>query len=137
MILGYTGTRDGMNEAQKRRFATFLRENGVTELHHGDCVGGDEDAHHIARAHGVRVVIHPPVDAAHRAFCMGADYVHPPKTHFARNRHIVNATDGTLGTPKLMVETDKGGTWMTLRYAVKKSKPRFIIWPDGTLKADR
>ncbi len=141
MILGFTGTRNGMTEAQKRKFAALLRERGVTELHHGDCVGADEDAHNIARQHGINIVIHPPVDSADRAFCMGAYYTHQPRTHFQRNRDIVADTDALAATPLLEVETPTGGTWYTIRAGRKRHVAGgvyqvFVIWPSGKLEIE-
>lgn len=128
--VGFTGTRSGMTAAQKETVARKLVE--WSRLHHGDCVGADADAHAIAEAAGLEIVIHPPVDGKLRAYCR-ARVVAAPKTYLARNRDIVNATDGLIATPRLMVREDRGGTWYTIDYAVKVGKPAWIVWPDGTV----
>jgi hypothetical protein len=133
MNAGFTGTRNGMTDAQKAAVLSVLLKQGVTSISHGDCVGADEDVHLLARMNGVDVNIYPPTDSSLRAFCMGAKYMAEPKTHFARNRDIVDTSDILIATPALMVETDTGGTWYTIRYARKKGKPVLIVWPDGAL----
>lgn len=122
----------------------FMQRNeaDVCTIHHGDCVGADADAHAIARALGFRVVIHPPVDPEHRAFCEapassscasdGVAWVEP-NTHFKRNRDIVNACSLLLATPHVQPLPDRGGTVYTIGYARKVGKRVVIVWPDGTL----
>ena len=131
--VGFTGTRNGMTEAQKEAVRRELR--GADTFHHGDCVGADAEAHRIARVQRIPVVIHPPVDQAHRAFCEDYDGMHPQKTHFARNRDIVDACDVLIATPWQTREPvpSKGGTWYTVGYARKKQKPIVIVWPDGSI----
>lgn len=127
--IGFTGTRNGMTDAQKvtvaRKFAEWVC------LHHGDCVGADADAHAIAERLGMEIIIHPPIDNKLRAYCK-APVILSPATHFARNRNIVNGTDGLIATPRLMVREERGGTWYTIDYAVKVGKPAWIVWPDGS-----
>lgn len=134
MKYGFTGTRHGQTEAQKRVVDRAF--GALDELHHGDCVGADADAHEIAAAVGADIVIHPPVDEKLRAFCKGARESREPRTHFQRNRNIVDETDHLIGTPYEMTEQPRGGTWYTIGYARKLGKPCSVILPDGTVVGD-
>lgn len=131
--IGFTGTRDGMTDSQKKVLAHLLYALGAQILHHGDCIGADEDAHNIARENNVEVVIHPPTVDGLRAFCLGASYVHRPRPYHERNRAIVDDTEFLIATPA-GDEVSTSGTWSTIRYARKHGKPLAIIMPDGSTK---
>lgn len=145
MRIGFTGTRHGMTDVQLQAFDEWLcSQPDVSEFHHGDCVGADDEAandiHEIAHGEDpgppIKVVCHPPVDESHRANNSHYDEVLPPLTHFARNRAIVDGTDILVACPGSMEEQQFGGTWYTIRYARKKDKPIVIVWPNGTLTTE-
>lgn len=131
MIIGFTGTRRGMTDAQKKTVEESLIKLKPDAVGHGDCIGADAEFGEMARRLGIKVIVHPPVDETHRAFSH-ADEVLPAKTHFARNRDIVQNCNLLLGAPAEFIEQPLGGTWYTLRYAVKYGTPVEIIWPDGS-----
>jgi len=132
MILGFTGTRYGMSNAQLGAFWRWLeRDRDFTSLHHGDCVGADLDAHNIASAVGFHIAVHPPLDGTWQAHCEGDRYL-PPQEYLKRNRAIVVACDRLIATPREAEEQEKGGTWYTVRFARRVGTPITIIWPDGT-----
>jgi hypothetical protein len=135
--LGMTGTRFGMIVKQEAGFVAAImriknKHRKIVEWHHGDCVGADEQSHYLIRAidKNIAIHIHPPVDTDLQAK-MPADVYYDPKTHFARNRDIVDATDMLIATPYTQRRESKGGTWYTINYALKMGKPALIIWPDG------
>ncbi len=70
---------------------------------------------------------------AYNAF---ADETLPAKTHFARNRDIVNSTDRLLATPPCRPLPDKGGTAYTVNFCRKAGKPVCVIWPDGDVEME-
>ena len=127
MKVGFTGTQQGMTPEQQFQVGELLR--GEDELHHGDCVGADEQAHGLALLLKVPVVRHPPSDNKKRASCEGGKYVEP-RPYLERNRDIVNATDALFATPSGS-EVRRSGTWSTVRFARLRGKPVFIIMPDG------
>jgi hypothetical protein len=108
---------------------------GLTELHHGDCIGADADAHKLARACSARIVLHPPRLDRHRAWCHG-DLVRDSYDYLTRNKHIVDDTSGLIATPKSAVEMTRSGTWSTVRYARKLNRPVWIVFPDGSHKTE-
>lgn len=127
--LGFTGTRDGMTDAQKAAVSEILGvENCV--FHHGDCIGSDKQAHDIATCLGVYIHVWPPTSRALRAFCVG-NAMHQPENYLVRNQHIVDNSAMLIATPKESVEKTLSGTWYTVRYAKSQHKPVCIILPNG------
>lgn len=139
LIIAFSGTRYGMTGAQKAEVRRALAELKPSVVRHGDCVGSDAEFAKMAREAGVWIEQFPPVDETHRAFTP-ADVIHPAKTHFARNRDLVDGLtpdDGTanilIATPCQDIEQERGGTWMTVRYARKRGVPVTVVWPDGSV----
>jgi hypothetical protein len=133
MVIGFTGTRKGMTTAQRDAVAAVLRTLNATVLHHGDCVGADAQANEIARALGLRVVLHPPDDGRHRAFCR-ADEVRSPRSYLVRNHDIVNDAQVLVATPGQQSEVMRSGTWATIRYARKLGVRTVVIYPSGNME---
>lgn len=137
--IGFTGTRHGMSEIQRSILRQFLREMKPNLLRHGDCIGADAQAHEIADSLGMNIIIHPPVDEAHRAFCRtpeggGSLTLEVPKRHFARNRDIVNNCDVLIACPIDNERQHFGGTWYTYDYALKQKRPLICIYPNGRIE---
>lgn len=124
--IGFTGTRTGMTEAQKDslmgvcdRFA--FGENRIAEFHHGDCIGADDEfdlfMFEMMDHKNIVRVIHPPISLEHRAHCaekldrwFKETISSLPQAHFARNRHIVQASDVLIATPREEATSGLGGT---------------------------
>jgi hypothetical protein len=134
MRLGFTGTRAGMTAEQRAAFIWWLHQWMPDEFHHGDCVGSDDESATIVHVEipKCKIVCHPPIDTKLRAYNTFHQEIREPKTHFARNRDIVDETDKTVGTPREIKWQPRGGTWYTLDYAIKCAKPPAILWPNGT-----
>jgi len=130
---GFTGTRHGMTPAQKLALRGYLT-GGTGELHHGDCVGADSEAHDIADECGYAIIIHPPKDYSKRAWReVPKHMIRLENTYFARNRNIVDETVSLIATPFEADGQAKGGTWYTVGYARKMGKVVVLIRPDGTI----
>jgi hypothetical protein len=132
MKVGVTATRKGMSPAQKQVFRTLLIARKATELHHGDCVGGDDDAVTIARElGGIQIVCHPPTNEKLRAFTFReGDLLWPAQPYLERNRSIVKATVLLIASPLTDRPDLRSGTWYTIRYA-HQIKHEVIIMPRG------
>lgn len=130
MIIGITGTQQGTTAKALLELVLYL--NDATEMHHGDCIGADAQAHDVCLKHAphVRITVHPPEIAAKRAYKRG-DEVRPALPYLARNREIVRACDRLLAFPS-GPEKLRSGTWSTVRYAVRVGKPVTVIYPDGS-----
>jgi hypothetical protein len=137
--LGYTGTQHGMTALQKEAVVHVLGDfdPSRTFVHHGDCIGGDEQFHAIAQGLGFPAIVHPPDSDRKRAFCPGALLVHPPYPYLVRNRHIVRACAHLLAAPKGLTEELRSGTWATVRYARAKARAIIYLFPDGRIRRPR
>jgi hypothetical protein len=131
--VGFTGPCEGMNQFQEFALEAALkafREVGAAEFHHGDCVGCDAKAHEIAQKLNYLIIIHPPLDEKHRAFCTGAKVVLPAKSFLLRNKDIVFACNVLIATPTSEQEALRSGTWATVRYARTANREVLVIPPD-------
>lgn len=136
MILGFTGTQEGLSELQGLALVDLLWSLDFSAFHHGDCLGADSYADYVVRNKGLAVHIHPPVNPAKRAFCDrrgGTSVVYGLLPYLKRNQRIVEACDRLIACPKGPEEL-RSGTWSTVRYARRLAKPVTIVYPDGTIE---
>ena len=132
--IGFTGTREGISIEQAVIITYIINEINPQKVHHGDCVGADSDFNWIVRTitpNCLRIA-HPPIDEKLRAFC-NVHLTMDPKPYLDRNRDIVDKCSFLIAAPK-GPETQRSGTWYTIRYAKSVSKPVKIIWPDGRIE---
>lgn len=138
--IGFTGTRKGMTPVQAGILKANLERLAPEVVHHGDCLGADAQLHDLAIDLRIRVVVHPPEDPKHRAWCdfpPGREggsivFVRRPKPYIERDHDIVDHTEMLVATPGENRERRRSGTWTTVRYARKVKKPILIILPNGT-----
>lgn len=130
MKIGFTGTKQGMTNRQKRALRNLMqRFYRGCEFHHGDCVGADEQAHKIADKHNDSwTVQHPPDNNKARAFTE-TNEKRKPFPYLQRNHHIVTASEILIAAPRTLEEELRSGTWATVRYARKKGRPVIILDP--------
>lgn len=128
MIIGFTGTREGMSILQCALLDGALARLCPREAHHGDCANGDEAFHHAVRRMWPRchIVIHPPTDDRLRAYCEG-DEIRDPKPYLVRNLQLVACIDELVAAPRTDIEELKSGTWATIRYARRAGKPVHML----------
>ena len=131
---GFTGTQRGLTRGQRASLVVVI--GGLAGwLHHGDCVGSDDEAHDIAVAARLWVAIHPPRDARLRAGRTG-DLVFPTEEYLVRNRIIVDMTRALIAAPAGMAEELRSGTWSTVRYARRCRRPITLVMPDGSVRQE-
>lgn len=133
MILGVTGSRFGWKPQQSNWVPSIFDLWTITEMHHGDCVGVDAEMHHQCKIRNIPIVIHPPQKEELRAFCEGYKLMLVAKSHFARNRDIVDFSELILAIPSHM-NRKSGGTWYTANYAINKEKRLIILLPTGAVE---
>lgn len=142
MVIGFTGTRQGMTDAQKRVVKDLIEELRPTRVVHGDCVGADADFHDLVRE-GYNPVVEIMLRPGHnkqgesptRAHC-DEDIVCAPRYYLDRDEDIVLdlIDDGVLiATPSGMNEVLRSGTWTTIRKARKHHVLQYIVGPNGAL----
>jgi hypothetical protein len=130
-IAGFTGTQKGMTPAQAATLEKLMKAEDVKFFHHGDCIGADAQAHNIALKIGADVILHPPKNETKRAFSKDVTITFPSKEYLDRNHDIVDFTTVLFATPGEPKQKLRSGTWATIRYAEKKNKKLFVIFPDG------
>jgi len=134
--VGFTGTKEGMTTDQLvvvrgivRQYVEEASYDTAVRVHHGVCVGADEEMDQIAREEGAFVVMHPPTDRKLLADLeprMGVDLWLPPEPYLDRNRAIVRGTSVLVATPKnreMPARSTRGsGTWTTVKYGLAKAE---------------
>lgn len=130
MKLGMTGNRNGISTEAKKFLINFLNTREIQEVHHGDCLGADADFHNLCQERNIKIIIHPPDDNKLRAYCK-SDNILPSKKYIDRNHDIINETDTLIAFPPTEIEILRSGSWATIRYAKKKNKKLFIVYPSG------
>lgn len=136
ILVGFTGTQHGMTDRQKDAVKMLLEEMKPTELHHGDCIGADSEVHDIAVALGIYVVIHPPTVETKRAFKSipeGRGMKRYAKPYRDRNFDIVRECQVLIACPKEYMETNRSGTWMTIRLGRRMGMRIIRVSPFGSL----
>jgi hypothetical protein len=137
--VGITGTREGMTLEQKESLFDFFALGTLLKLHHGCCVGVDEEAHWLAYGFDIPCVGHRPANPAFEMpvadGALGFEELREPKSYLARNRDIVEESEYLIVIPKESERKPKNsrgsGTWYTYWYACQLEKPRVVIWPNG------
>lgn len=136
MIIGFTGTRNGMTVAQRERVWELIQFNRASMGIHGGCLGADAHFHELCFHFDIPIEIYPgysaknPDDLSMRAELL-ATKTHEPMTHFARNRAIVERCNMMIACPATRYET-RGGTWYTINHARKVGRPLCVVYPDGS-----
>jgi hypothetical protein len=129
--VGFTGTRQGMSDHQKRMLRKAMEAayvDGIENcLHHGDCKGADAEAHAIAVELGWDIIIHPPVKRIMRAYCGDGAIILPPMDYLARDEEIVRVSNFIFAAPKSDTEERRSGTWYTVRHARKLGKRVILL----------
>lgn len=136
--VGITATRDGLTDGQLARLRLLFGElrtkagsRGVA-FHHGDCVGGDDQAAVLAREFRFHLVCHPPTVRQQRAYAP-YDEIRRPLSYMARNDAIVWESGLIIGCPGTDVEQLRSGTWATIRRARKADKALIVVGLDGAI----
>lgn len=135
--VGFTGTQEGMTSAQMSGVLYFLGQYEAFIGYHGLCVGADMQFDTIARTlPGFRGMVGFPAKG------VGDKAITPDPSQFfeicdplpplSRNR-LIAAKDVLLATPKEDRMVVRSGTWTTVRYAIAKKTPVFIVLPSGLI----
>lgn len=159
MILGFTGTRKGLTPAQRAQLPSVLVVQpllkssdgmfGIDPIRtlHGGAAGADQEFHDwLMEATPWMSVpplieIYPTEDRAQLWYSRDSRQVnwcvHPGSDPLTRNRIIATRCDALLACPAEATEQLRSGTWSTVRYARKASKPVTLLLPDGKVREER
>ena len=142
--IGFTGTRHGMTfmqDAAVLRLVDDLHAEHDLTVHHGCCVGADADFHSMCRDLDLVIVGHPGPDYPTGELCargLTFDALREPMPHMKRNAAIVAASQIMIAAPLEMAEQKRGGTWATIRMALKAIRSGtlrtlYIVGRDGVI----
>lgn len=130
--IGVTGTREGLSEAQTQWVNDFLDDNTTNVLHHGDCVGVDDQvANLFFEHHSAYIIAHPGKTCRCKAHCKVNDLIMHNSENLTRNRLIVQSVELLLAFPLTETKIRYSGTWYTVEYAKKINIPVFTVKPSG------
>jgi len=132
MIVGVTGTQQGWSRAQKVAFTLLIADLDITEFHHGDCYGADEQAARaVKNRFGLdKLHCHPPDNPKKRAYVSGG-VIYPEKEYKLRNKDIARAVELLIVLPRTAKKSIRSGTWHTYRCALAMDKKIIVIGPAG------
>jgi hypothetical protein len=139
MIIGFTGTRNGLTDEQDEALSELVNRLQPGEVHHGMCVGADEAFHKIVVAgeYFVNIEGHPPTIPDHMMEYNEEEFfkIHFPRPYLERNRDIVKQSQMLIACPE-GPEVIRSGTWSTIRYLKKHNwvKDHYIVWPSGLVE---
>jgi len=142
MMVGFTGTRNGLLHPQHRKLVDVVSKLTLTAFVHGGCRGADTLAHYAVRESfpDIPIFILPTNHDSGSVVTMpmypGKNIVLQPRKALDRNRIIVRVVCGLIATPRLMKEELRSGTWYTIRQARKRGVPVLIVWPDGSAEIE-
>jgi hypothetical protein len=134
MILAFTGTRKGMTPRQHSIVKQILEEFEPSEVHHGGCIGADQEFHELCIYMLVPVIHIWLSNLKHsQAAILGSSAVrtiiHAEQPPLDRNWDIVREADLVVACPESAVESLRSGTWATVRYADQLNKTIKVIKP--------
>lgn len=138
--IGFTGSRVGMTPAQRDSLGDLLLKLTIcdefVQFHHGDSVGADDQAANIVKQmiKKAYIVAHPGLSMINRAYNKASNGIRAAKSNLERNIDIVNETNLLIAAPKKPREERRSGTWHTVRYALRKGKGVWVIWPSGLVE---
>lgn len=145
MIVGYTGSRQGLTPPQRLALFEVLATLSGT-MHNGAARGADRAAAELwGQGPWEREIDFYPCNREQRDWAMQWNAgirrfsVHPIRPPLVRNReNLVDPCDLLVATPA-GPETPRGGTWSTIRYARRPEveKPVVLVWPDGRVEWER
>jgi len=132
---GVTGTQHGWTEAQRIQFTLMVSEMDITEGHHGDCEGVDEQASLVVRRRFSADIIHshPPDNPKKRAY-VPSGTIYEEKPYLVRNDDIADAVETLFVIPREYKQIIRSGTWYTYRQAIKACKRVILITPSGEVE---
>lgn len=126
-----------MTVPQRAAAVSLLLDLWPDEVRHGDCEGADYEWAAAARGTGCRSIVgHPPTNPKLRGY-FPSDRELSPEPYLDRDRAIVMASGLVLAAPKEFMEQKYGGTWFTVRFARGLKRPLVIVFPDGSVRAER
>ena len=102
--IGFTGSRFGLSEQQKKEIIAILDQCRTMVVNHGDCIGSDADFHDLCLKYrkdtgkDLTIQIHPPDNKSFRAFKLG-DVIMKEEPYLKRNDNIIKQSNFLIACP--------------------------------------
>ncbi len=126
MRISFSGTREGMGEAQLRDLSIFLKshKNRLVIASHGCCMGADVQFHRACREIVGKHLFIAGFPSTSVRTCrsdeLDLDSVADPAEPLARNKTIVDTGPDLLIAAPLHNQYEIGGTWNAIHYAQRR-----------------
>lgn len=130
LIVGFSGSRYGMTEPQRRGVEVLLDLICPRKARHGLCLGSDAGFDGMCVDRGIWRIGHPPLKREWRAW-IDVDELLPEKDYHPRDRDIVDGSHVLIATPRRL---SGGGTWYTVNYARVRPIWIILVYPDGVVE---
>ena len=146
--LGFTGSRHGLTEIQKKVLIDNIIEfryneilNFKTDINKpfnsldGCCIGADDIFYNICDMLSFNTIGYPGFYSTHpmRSKIL-RNRMKAVKSPLQRNKNIVYNSNLMIACPNTKEEIKRSGTWATIRYTKQLIKPLIIIYPDGNIE---
>lgn len=126
-VATFTGTQRGMTAYQIKEILQVFPPLNILELHHGCCIGADVQMHKLVRQHfpTVKIIGHPSniEDKTDWLTLADCDEKNPSAPPLTRNMWMVDMSYHVIAAPFQKKNTQRSGTWSTIRYAVRQHGP--------------
>lgn len=132
--VGFTGTQKGMTDLQKAAISDIFTKEQPKVAYHGGCIGADIQFDDICYSNHLATVIYPSNIYEKWGRWHYTPFVMATNKPLTRNHIIVDKSDLLIATPKETSEVLRSGTWATIRYAVGKHKPVYIVYLNGLIE---
>lgn len=140
MRISFTGTQNGMTQAQKDSFVDIMSRLEITSFIHGDCVVADEESSQILVSNDFidpsNIEKYPSNIESKRAHTKEGKNMMLPMDPLLRNKLIVESGDVLIAVPKGFSELKRSGIWSTVRHARKMRKDVILIFPNGVFQRE-
>jgi hypothetical protein len=133
--LSFFGSEEGMTDKQQKAFCKLLETLQPKELHHGDRIGGDAQAHFHGRRTVATMEIHVhPAKEVRRVFSIG-NQLHKLVSRNKAMHNIVDSGRHLVIAPTSTID-DASEPWQAATLARQQHKTIHIIYPNGKIVQD-
>jgi hypothetical protein len=139
--VGFTGSRHGMTDSQKRIVYKLLRDwdlwnygSEINKAHNGGCIGSDEEFEEICDELDIPSIRWPANNVALKYVSQKepkvSTIIYSSRASLERNGLIVLNSHRLIATPRGSYNP-RSGTWYTIHHAVEANKRVYLIQEDG------
>jgi hypothetical protein len=140
IVYTFTGTRQGMTPRQHQTGFRLLDVLKPDLMNNGCCVGSDRDWHSMCRDTATIQTEYHPCNHLQMEWAkvvrQSNEFIHPVLGPIKRNHKMADSARGLIAMVSSYAQIRRSGTWATVRYALNKNMPVWIVYPDGTMRVE-